>query len=60
MLLPETEIKMARERTNELLRQDQQYKEMIALQRRAAKLEGKRTSQQRNWFQQLLLGKAGA
>lgn len=58
MLLPETEINMARERTKELLRQDQQYKEMIALKRRAAQREHK--PQQRNWFQQLLLGKIGA
>jgi hypothetical protein len=60
MLLPEVEIKMARERVEELLRQDQQYKEMIALQRREAKAESPRKPQQRNWFQQLLLGKAGA
>lgn len=60
MLLPEVEIRMARERVDELLRQDQQYKEMIEMQRRNAKAESNRKPEQRNWFQQLLLGKAGA
>lgn len=59
MLLPETEIAMARERIQELLRQDQYYKSMITTQRSAAKREGTRTSGQRNWFKLLLSGKFG-
>jgi|HigsolmetaAR202D_1030399.scaffolds.fasta_scaffold00001_127 hypothetical protein len=59
MLLPEIEIKLARERIEEQLRQNQQYKEMIEMQRRAAKLDPNHKPEQRNWFRQLLLGKAG-
>lgn len=60
MLLPEIEIKLARERIEEQLRQNQQYKEMIEMQRRTAKSEAAGKPEQRNWFQQLLLGKLGA